>query len=332
MSGEHGVAEGTSATRDDSPPGPGGAERDAPPGWVLRPDTGGRRGSKKRRRGPARGRGPVEVGPQFPRCDIFSLQDRRHAGPETVELDDLVVLGNAVPSRIKDGRKTVCFAGYSKKEGLIRVYPARPDSPVGRWNRLGLSLVRNRQDTRAESWKVQGSSDEWDTLSERIRMHGSLGEKGQKALWYDLCDKYGVGCVKDLNEGRRSLGIVRPTVISHRFVERDRGDRAAQSILFPETSYKTIKDYGLKPVIKYRCSECKAERPHEQQVLEWGVYEWLRNNHGKEEQVWENLHLDDPGWDKWFLVGNQARYRNSFVIVGVVRFKGADPGQSRLFD
>ena len=78
-------------------------------------------------------------------------------GQDTVDINDLVVLGNAVPYEMEDGRKTVCVAGYSDRLGLIRVYPARPDSPVKWRNRLAIPLARNPTDTRKESWKIRGS-------------------------------------------------------------------------------------------------------------------------------------------------------------------------------
>lgn len=252
-------------------------------------------------------------------------------GQETAEVDDLVVLGNAVPDEIKDGRKTVCVAGYSKGLGLIRVYPARPDSPVKWWNQLSIPLVRNLQDTRIESWKVQGSRDEWDRLTDKIKNHGLVNKKHRRELWSRVCEKHQVGCVNDLNDDRLSLGVIKPTILSYRLKERATYDSTVQTTLTAETVYKTIHNYGLKPVIRYRCSDCRATKYHEQQILEWGVYEWFRRHPGKEEQVWDNLHLDDPNWDKWFLVGNQARRRNSFMIISAIRFKGAGPEQARLF-
>ena len=251
---------------------------------------------------------------------------------EAIEVGDLVVLGNAVPDETKDGRKTVCVAGYSKELGLIRVYPARPDSPVKWWNELSMPLVRNSMDTRGESWKIQGSKGEWDTLTDKIKILGRVEGKRRQELWSRVRERHHVGCVSDLNDSKLSLGIVKPTIISYSLERRDTYDSTIQDTLTAETVYKTIHNYKIRPVIRYRCSECKTTKYHEQQILEWGVYEWFRRNPGREEQVWDNMHLDDPGWDKWFLVGNQARYRNSFMIISAIRFKGTDPGQSRLFD
>lgn len=83
--------------------------------------------------------------------------------------------------------------------------------------------------------------------------------------------------------------------------------------------------------MSYRCPDCTAKNGHRQQILEWGVYEWNRKNPCRAEQVWENLRLDDPGRVKWFLVGSQARYRNAFMIISVIRLK-AVPRHAGLFD
>ena len=57
----------------------------------------------------------------------------------------------------------------------------------------------------------------------------------------------------------------------------------------------------------------------DQQVLEWGVYEWLRKNPDKKDQVWENLRLNSDKHVIYLLVGNQFLHRNSFMIISVLR-------------
>lgn len=141
-------------------------------------------------------------------------------GQDVTEVDDLVVLGNAVPEKIRDGRKTVCVAGYSRRLGLIRVYPTRPDSPVKWWNELGVPLVRNPMDTRRESWKIPGSKAEWDRLDDKIENHGPIKKNHRRELWSKICERHQVGCVSDLNDGKLSLGVVRPTILSYRLEKR----------------------------------------------------------------------------------------------------------------
>lgn len=91
--------------------------------------------------------------------------------------EDLIVLGNAVPDEISDNRKTVCTVAFSKEHGLIRIYPVPPYSPMKRWNVVSLPLERNTKDSRDESWKIQGSKTEWETLSDKIIVKRKLSRK-----------------------------------------------------------------------------------------------------------------------------------------------------------
>lgn len=70
---------------------------------------------------------------------------------ESVSVDDIVILGNAVPDEISDNRKTVCTAGYSDELGLVRIYPVPPDAELIRWALVGIDLERNPKDNRKES-------------------------------------------------------------------------------------------------------------------------------------------------------------------------------------
>ena len=240
---------------------------------------------------------------------------------ERVKIDDLVVLGTAVPDEISDNRKTVCAAGYSPTHGLIRIYPVPPWAPMNRWNVVEVPLERNPQDTRIESWKIQGSKSEWRQLAEKLTPHGKLAKKEQISLLKRLDEEFGAKCVKDLNEQRKSLGIIRPQKIKHRMAIREEYEKTVQLELFSDKPFQTIHNYDIQPRIKYRCSECRAEDPHDQQILEWGVYEWIRKHPDNVEQVWKNLHLGESGYDTRFLVGNMARHRTSFMIISILRHK-----------
>ena len=55
-----------------------------------------------------------------------------------------------------------------------------------------------------------------------------------------------------------------------------------------------------------------------------GCYQWLRKNPNNEEhckKVFENLHINEPGWENYFLIGNTKPYPKSYIIVKVIRFK-----------
>lgn len=241
---------------------------------------------------------------------------------ETEVIDDLIVLGNAVPDEISGGRKSICTAGYSpSRDSLIRLYPVPTNVHPDRWTIFQVPVERNKQDVRSESWKIKGSHDEWDNLYKKLRYVGELKNKERKNLLAKLIAKFGVDCVKVLNENKESLGFITPKSMKPYFEDRKTLDKTVQIRLDSDLPYKTIHNYDKQPRMEYVCSNCQAKNPHDQQIIEWGVYEWMRKNPNDHEKVWENLHITDPEYDQWFLVGNQARYLTAFMIISLYRFK-----------
>ena len=217
-------------------------------------------------------------------------------------IDDLIVLGRAVSEHISGGRVIICVAGYSPCHGFIRIYPTTYDSPLKRWNIVRVPVEKNPHDSREESWKIQGSNKDWDRLAKKIEVVDRLPEKRQPDLVTQLLD----GCVKDINIAHRSLGIVQPReIIKTYFKEERRYDATFQETLLGGFRPRTNDEYERLPYVRYRCSECKVTRYHDQQLLEWGVFEWIRKNPRKAEQVWDNLGLKSPDWVPFFFVGNQ---------------------------
>lgn len=240
---------------------------------------------------------------------------------ERTRMDDLIMLGNAVPDELRYLRKSVCTVAFSPRNGLVRIYPVSPRIHIPRWSRVSASLERNPQDVRTESWKIQGSKDESE-----MRRNITVGEKLSRREWVNLIDQlhehFGVECVEDLNEQRLSLGLIKPKNMRPYFRDRENYDSSMQQTLFGEEPFMTIRNYALQPRLEYNCQNCKIVRGyHDQQVISWEVYEWMRNNPNQVEKVWENLHIGDPAYHTSLLVGNQARHLRSFMVISILRYK-----------
>ena len=241
---------------------------------------------------------------------------------ENIFLDDVVILGTAVPDVLRDNRRTVCTAGYSDKLGLIRIYPVPIDAHLGRWDIVSVPLERNPADTRVESWKIKGSRSNWDHLKDSITKVGEVISRSRRIeLEETLLDRYGVSCVDNLNERKLSLGIIDPIIEGHYLGERKNYDPSIQGSLTHDEPFLTIRNYKEQPRLVYRCPNCVSKKPHDQQILEWGSYEWMRNNKQDYEQLWENFHIDDPDYRKLLLIGNQAKHRNAFMVISIFRRK-----------
>jgi len=237
--------------------------------------------------------------------------------------EDLVVLGNAVPDEISDNRITVCTVAYSKEHGLIRIYPVPPNSPMNhRWNVVSVPLERNKKDSRDESWKIQDSKTEWDSLASKIKLKRKLSRKEWVGLIEHLKEHHSYGCIEDINDKRLSLGIIVPKILDKKLEKRKNVDTVFQTTLVNENLFMTINNYGVRPVISYRCPTCRTKKQqHNQGVIEWGVYESLRREQVHNDQVWHNLRIDDSDYDISFLVGNMNLHRSKFLIISVFRYK-----------
>ena len=72
-------------------------------------------------------------------------------------LEDFVMLGKTTPETDRQGRITVCSAGWSPElKQLVRVYPLAVEKQPQDFSVSRIHLERNHKDTRRESWKIAG--------------------------------------------------------------------------------------------------------------------------------------------------------------------------------
>lgn len=247
----------------------------------------------------------------------------------TQQIDDVIILGRGVPELISDGRVTVCVAGYSHVLGLVRLYPTRIDSPLNVWNIVSVEVERNPRDNRTESWKFPESRSGWEAINQHIEVKGELPREQR----FGLIDRLRVGCVAELNEQRLSLGIIKPAAVRPHLATNQMHRQAYQPLfeIMEHASVQTKRDHALEPRVEFSCGDgCTNRRAHDQQLLDWGCYQWMKSNPGREQEMWRNLHFGDAGWLHYFLVGNQANQRTSFMVINVLRQK-AEMVQSSLF-
>ncbi len=244
-------------------------------------------------------------------------------------IDDVVILGRAVPEVISGNRVTVCLGGYSpSRRQFIRLYPTRVryldgETQLRRWDVIRVEVERNPKDNREESWKLAGSKEDWEHIEQHIEKVGRINDPNIRRK---IVEDNISSCVQVINDARRSLGFVRPQVLERGFRKNEQFDKPIQQFLFSEfdeTQWAhTKRDFEVVPYVKYRCSDCQTkQRYHHQQILEWGFFEWLRKNPNNREQVWQNAYFDDPNYDLFFFVGNQNQYRSSFLVISVIRIK-----------
>lgn len=227
-----------------------------------------------------------------------------------MRLDDYCCLGRTVPENSKKYGKTVCSAGYSEEmRQLIRVYPLPVVNPIRQRTVSVLELERCATDSRVESWKLARSRDDAGIVSV-----GPKRSAEQIRAWLGR----GVSpSIAWLNDRRLSLGVIRPAKITPYFLDRATGDVGDphQKLLFQDLDDSFgANAIRFAPYLGFRDEDGK----HNLQLREWGCYEWLRKEPGKESQLWENLKLTVPNRDVLLVVGNMCHQRTSWLIISVL--------------
>ncbi len=230
-------------------------------------------------------------------------------------------MGRACPEPLKNGRVTVCLAGWSETLGFVRLYPTPPSMPWKQWDIVCVDAEKSPQDSRIESYKITGSREEWDILPTKVRVVGHANDDWRRSLIVYLADEG----IHSLREAHRSLGIIKPTKILRTYFRKNPHYVKMWQMALPGMTdlgrHRVKRDFPLEPRIKYTYENCQTKYGyHDHQVLEWGFYEWLRKNPGRADQVWQNAGIGDPNMSIYFLVGNQIAHPTSFMIISVLRF------------
>lgn len=238
----------------------------------------------------------------------------------SVLVRDIVILALAVPSELKDGRKSVCVAAWQKDLGLIRIYPCYANMGLGRWKVYDLELEKaGPSDNREESWKLF-DADEYMRGNVYPLQTGKIQKLEDKLA---ILDPLVVDCVDEINQQRKSLCVVRPSTIAKAgFKENSAKKKSAGGDMFGREQdwVQTKADYEYQPYLEFQCSE-NCQKHHKQSVIEWGFYEWMRKNPGRESHVWENTYIFQDGYEPYLLLGNQANQRTSFLVINVINLK-----------
>ncbi len=233
-----------------------------------------------------------------------------------LDVDDLIILGHAVPDQVEDWYNCVCLAGWSPTAGFVRIFPVPLDSGISRWDVISVKLKRDHRDRRAESWTIKDVKRHWENIQGLIQTTGKLEREKRLPLVQRLL----VGCVEELWQNRASLGIIEPTQVEGFFL--------LEEIFHPQplrvdgiTVPRPARTYPTHPRIYYKCSRCLGKSRHDHQLMEWGAYEWMRKAPEDLDQFWENIRLYDPEFKHYFFVGNQSSQRTSFMVISVLSFQ-----------
>jgi hypothetical protein len=236
-----------------------------------------------------------------------------------VILDDFVMLGTTVPEPNSDGRIFVCSAGWSDElRKLVRIYPLARRGIPRRWHKYRVPVERNPRDARAESFKVRGDR----RFGAHEHINEAFVEVGltpiRKADLAEPLRKHAlVTSIKEANERRLSLALIRPAVIGRRtFDHNPDSPESPQLALFDlpgvpaEAPTAGSKRFPYNPRQEFWD---EAGDRHNLQIRDWGGYEFMRKHPGRHSEL--TYHLTR---DSLLLIGNLAQHRTSWLIISVL--------------
>jgi hypothetical protein len=238
-----------------------------------------------------------------------------------ITVHDFVMLGKTVPEPTRrDGRVFVCSAGVSDTlRTLIRVYPlARRNTPT-RWSVSTVKLVRNPEDSRRESFKLEGdrSPGAHERINNSFFITGSAPPSGRK----DLLSRYVIGSIPEANDKRMSLAIIHPEQVELTFEHNPESPDSPQLALFDLEPRPTegAKRFAYIPRLRFK----DADRENHLMLRDWGCFEFMRKQGDhKRFDLPSALHLDSTCS---LLVGNFNQHRTSWLVISVLRGLRAAP-------
>lgn len=233
-------------------------------------------------------------------------------------VEPFVMLGKTVPEERKDGRITVCSAGFTPDLGLVRIYPLARESSPPRWSRNRVVLERNPEDPRSESFRLAAPRNKnmHRFINSTAFQHlGDVERHSRKAMLDDGDRRfhYYVDSVGEANERRMSLAIVRPK--QQNLVWTRPGDKKelhlAQMELDMWQSFAAEERTALAAKVP-RIRFTDGSGDHLLQFRDWGVFEFIRK-YGND--ACDRMPFNSSNA---LLVGNILRHQTSWLVIASI--------------
>ena len=205
-------------------------------------------------------------------------------------------------ARVIEGKRKkahICTIAYHQpSDKFLRIclpFERRNNSAIRRWSRFTFKGSKNPQDTRSESYD----------FGELLAVNGTLSGPEQKQTHKQILSHYMYE--NEMNEQKRSIGILLPVRSSFSFEKAPLEER--------EKEYRIImlsKGIFFPPYKIYVSGKrSKDKRPFKKQLLQWDVYEAIRQNRDPFSKL---QSFNDP----YIILGNTPWNRNSFMAISIL--------------
>jgi hypothetical protein len=252
---------------------------------------------------------------------------------------ELLVVAKTYPHPSMSYDEIVCTGGITAAGEWIRLYPLPfryldENQTFKKYQWISCRAIKHSRDPRPESYRpvtdsiklgrVLSTESRWQERKELLMPHARQSMEEISARWHETWE---------------SVGMFRPKEVVKVLAVPDQADWSskhrqllAQGRLFGKQPKKLEKiPWRFKYV--YRCDDPRCDRPHEQTVRDWEVFQLYRNariKHGEQESVeivkGKLLELFGPKRDSYLIVGTVGRYPS--FIIGAVFYPPKTPGET----
>jgi len=247
----------------------------------------------------------------------------------------VLITVTAAPNPSAAHGETVCVAGLQvgvESTQWVRLYPMNvrhlgPDARFHKYDIIEVDATPARNDSRVESWRPDIGT---------FKLVSSQRTSWARRPWVEPVVQPSMCALLDgvaASPSAQSLALVRPTTISGLALKPHPGwnDQEQAKInayvnqldLFDDQEKSPLQAPRFKGWYQYRCTEDRC-RGHEQGLLDWEFVAFQRRLARMDDAAAKKAieakfmgMVCDPGKDTCFFVGNQAKHRNTFSVLGM---------------
>lgn len=256
------------------------------------------------------------------------------------QIERILILAKTYPSPSAQHVETSCVAGINEHGVMRRLYPVpfrliEEGQKFKEWQWIEVRVEKANKDHRAESHKLYVDTITCGDVIDTKKQWDARWPWIEKLPTFTSLDDIEASCT----ETGLSLALMRPTqVLALEIVEARNGEwteeerekllrHEMQGQLFSDTDVKkmtqTLRKVPFDFYYRYICDTPEGEKEFKHKIVDWetGALFWkCHNSHGRgwEKPFRAKLEEDLMEKDLMFLMGNQHRFQNQWLIISLI--------------
>jgi hypothetical protein len=256
-------------------------------------------------------------------------------------MEKILILAKTYPSPSAQYVETSCVAGISENGGMRRLFPVpfrmvEDSQQFKKWQWIDVRVEKANKDHRPESHKVYVDTINCGDVLDTKKAWASRWEWLEKMPIFTSFDAIDAARLADglslaLLHPKRLLGLDITKARNQDWTDEEREkllQEQMQGNLFSEVEErKQVKQLRKVPFdfyYRYVCDTPDGEKEHKHKIVDWeaGALFWnCYQKHGAtgwEQPFRAKLEEDLPSKELMFLMGNQHRFQDQWLIVSLI--------------